>query len=69
MIVLPLAGSCTVDTDAGAADLAGRPGVFSAVTDCAYVPRDTAYEINTGPAAGSRWPAPGPRRRDSRSGT
>ena len=48
MIVLPLAGSCSVDTDAGAADLAGPPDVFSAVTDCAYVPRDTAYEINAG---------------------
>jgi 5-deoxy-glucuronate isomerase len=46
MIVLPLAGSCSVDTDAGGADLAGRPDVFSAVTDCVYVPRDTAYEIN-----------------------
>ncbi len=48
MIVLPLAGSCTVDTDAGGADLVGRHDVFSSVTDCAYVPRDTAYEINTG---------------------
>ena len=45
MIVLPLAGSCTVDTDAGGADLAGRADVFTAVTDCAYVPRDTAYRI------------------------
>jgi 5-deoxy-glucuronate isomerase len=48
MIVLPLSGSCAVDTDAGGADLAGRDDPFSAVTDCAYVPRDTAYEINTG---------------------
>jgi 5-deoxy-glucuronate isomerase len=48
MIVLPLTGSCTVDTDAGGADLAGRADVFSAITDCAYVPRDTANEINTG---------------------
>jgi 5-deoxy-glucuronate isomerase len=48
MIVLPLSGSCTVDTDAGGADLAGRDDPFSEVTDCAYVPRDTAYEINTG---------------------
>ncbi|HJY66726.1 MAG TPA: 5-deoxy-glucuronate isomerase, partial [Streptosporangiaceae bacterium] len=38
MIVLPLTGSCGVDTDAGGADLAGRADVFSAVTDCAYVP-------------------------------
>ena len=47
MIVLPLVGSCTVDTDAGGADLAGRADVFSAVTDSAYVPRDTAYRIST----------------------
>jgi len=45
MVVLPLTGSCTVDTDAGGARLAGRPDVFSAVTDCAYVPRDCAYAI------------------------
>jgi 5-deoxy-glucuronate isomerase len=48
MIVLPLTGSCSVDTDAGGADLAGRDDPFSEVTDCAYIPRDTAYEINTG---------------------
>jgi 5-deoxy-glucuronate isomerase len=47
VIVLPLTGACAVDTDAGGADLAGRPDVFSAVTDCAYVPRDTAYRIST----------------------
>jgi 5-deoxy-glucuronate isomerase len=48
MIVLPLTGSCSIDTDAGGADLAGREDPFSEVTDCAYVPRDTAYEVNTG---------------------
>jgi len=48
MIVLPLSGSCAVDTDAGGADLAGRDDPFSEVTDCAYVPRDTAYRISTG---------------------
>ena len=47
LIVLPLTGPCAVDTDAGGADLAGRGDVFSAVTDCAYVPRDTAYQIST----------------------
>ena len=47
MIVLPLTGSCAVDTDAGGADLAGRADVFSEVTDCAYLPRDTAYRIST----------------------
>jgi len=47
MIVLPLTGSCAVDTDAGGTDLAGRADVFSEVTDCAYLPRDTAYRIST----------------------
>jgi 5-deoxy-glucuronate isomerase len=47
VIVLPLSGSCAVDTDGGGADLAGRHDPFSQVTDCAYVPRDTAYEIST----------------------
>jgi 5-deoxy-glucuronate isomerase len=45
MIVLPLTGSCTVDTDVGAAKLTGRPDVFSSVTDCAYVPPECAYSI------------------------
>jgi len=45
MIVLPLTGSCTVDTDVGAAKLTGRPDVFSSVTDCAYLPRECAYSI------------------------
>ena len=53
MVVLPLTGSCTVDTDAGGAKLAGRPDVFSEVTDCAYVPRECAYEIMT--EAGGRF--------------
>ena len=50
LIVLPLTGSCAVETDVGGADLAGRADVFSAVTDCVYVPRDTAYQISTGQA-------------------
>ena len=48
MIVLPLTGACAVDTDAGGADLAGREDPFAEVTNCVYVPRDTAYEINSG---------------------
>ena len=53
MVVLPLAGSCAVDSDAGGAELAGRPDVFSAVTDCAYVPRECTFSIST--AAGGRF--------------
>jgi 5-deoxy-glucuronate isomerase len=47
MVVLPLWGSCAVDSDAGGAELAGRPDVFSSVTDCAYVPRECAFSIRT----------------------
>jgi 5-deoxy-glucuronate isomerase len=45
MVVVPLSGSCTVDCESGKAALAGRASPFSGVTDCAYVPRDTQYNI------------------------
>jgi 5-deoxy-glucuronate isomerase len=47
MLVVPLAGSCAVECDAGGAELTGRPGVFAAVTDCAYVPKECAFAITT----------------------
>ncbi|GAA3062292.1 hypothetical protein GCM10020000_51980 [Streptomyces olivoverticillatus] len=37
-IVLPLSGSCTVETDGQTFELRGRDSVFTAVTDFAYVP-------------------------------
>jgi 5-deoxy-glucuronate isomerase len=40
MIVLPLAGSCSVEVDATRFDLEGRRGVFDRVTDFVYLPRD-----------------------------
>ena len=52
-VVLPLSGSCVVDSSAGSAELAGRAGVFSGASDCAYVPRDSHLEITT--AAGGRF--------------
>jgi 5-deoxy-glucuronate isomerase len=65
LIVLPLEGSCSVAVDgARLAELDGRSGVFAAVTDFAYVPRDARVEV-AAPAGGrfalpsSR--APGPR--------
>lgn len=53
VLVLPLAGSCVVDTPADRAELAGRAGVFAAVTDCAYVPRDTGLSLHA--RAGGRF--------------
>ncbi len=46
VLVLPLAGSCVVDSPAGRAELAGRSGVFAAVSDCAYVPRDAGLSLH-----------------------
>jgi 5-deoxy-glucuronate isomerase len=56
MIVLPLSGSCVVEcsgSDESGADysvvfvLAGRTGVFSRVTDFAYVPRDARVTVSS----------------------
>ncbi|GAA3209442.1 5-deoxy-glucuronate isomerase [Streptomyces sp. XM83C] len=48
-IVLPLAGGCTVtvaeDTGEQTFELAGRPDVFSGVSDFVYVPRDAAATV------------------------
>ncbi len=53
VIVLPLAGSCTVEADREGARLAGRESVFTAVSDYAYVPRDS--ELTLYSAAGGRF--------------
>jgi 5-deoxy-glucuronate isomerase len=45
VIVLPLAGSAAVSFGGAAFQLAGRASVFAAVTDFAYLPRDTAAEV------------------------
>jgi 5-deoxy-glucuronate isomerase len=45
LIVLPLAGSCTVQIDGEAFELEGRESVFSAVSDFAYAPRDAHVEV------------------------
>ncbi|MGQ0844089.1 MAG: 5-deoxy-glucuronate isomerase [Sporichthyaceae bacterium] len=46
-VVLPLAGSCVVRCDGSEFSLAGRPNVFAAVTDFAYVPREASVEIRS----------------------
>jgi len=57
MLVLPLAGGCTVSADGTTLDLAGRPSVFSRLSDFAYLPRDSAVTIST--AGGGRFALPG----------
>jgi len=63
MIVLPLAGSCTVDCDGTLFELDGRESVFTEVTDFAYVPREAITRISS--VGGGRFalPAAAARRR------
>jgi len=58
-LVLPLAGSCRVDCDGGTFDLEGRAGVFSRVSDFAYVPRDAEVVVTS--ASGGRFAVPSAR--------
>lgn len=45
MLVLPLAGGCSVSADGSDLRLAGRRSVFSQISDFAYLPRDTAVVV------------------------
>ncbi len=47
LIVLPLSGSCVVRADGHRFRLEGRTSVFERVTDFAYVPRDTPFEVES----------------------
>ncbi|GAA4822993.1 5-deoxy-glucuronate isomerase [Streptomyces ziwulingensis] len=62
-IVLPLAGGCTVtvadDSGPAAFALGGRPDVFSAVSDFAYLPRDARASVES--AGGGRFALTGAR--------
>jgi 5-deoxy-glucuronate isomerase len=59
LIVLPLAGACSVAVDGERFELEGRDDVFAAVSDFAYVPRDARVEIAS--AAGGRFALPSAR--------
>ncbi len=58
-IVLPLSGAATVRAEGTDHRLRGRTGVFDAVTDFLYLPRDTAAEITS--EAGGRFALTGAR--------
>jgi 5-deoxy-glucuronate isomerase len=47
MLLLPLAGSCRVDCDGRAAELAGRASVFSGPSDAAYLPPGATVTVST----------------------
>jgi 5-deoxy-glucuronate isomerase len=53
VLVVPLAGSVEVRSADGVAPLAGRASVFAAITDVAYVPRDSELTLFT--RAGGRF--------------
>ena len=56
LLVLPLEGGCVVECEGRRFELAGRAGVFSAVGDFAYVPRDA--EVRVSSAGGGRFILP-----------
>jgi 5-deoxy-glucuronate isomerase len=47
LLVLPLSGSAQVSCDGLTFALAGRAGVFAAVTDFSYVPRDATVTVSS----------------------
>jgi 5-deoxy-glucuronate isomerase len=59
IIVLPLAGSCTVECEGRRFTLRGRGDVFSAVSDFAYVPIDAEVVLSS--AHGGRFALPSAR--------
>jgi 5-deoxy-glucuronate isomerase len=59
LLVLPLQGGCVVECGSRRFELAGRDGVFAAVTDFAYVPRDA--EVRVASAGGGRFALPSAR--------
>jgi 5-deoxy-glucuronate isomerase len=59
LIVLPLAGSCSVVCNGEGFELDGRDSVFSRVTDFAYAPRDAQVGITS--AQGGRFALPSAR--------
>jgi len=55
-LVLPLSGSCSVEAEGTTYELAGRPDVFSEITDYLYLPRETTATITS--ARGGRFAVP-----------
>jgi len=55
-LVLPLSGSCSVESEGTWYELAGRPDVFSEVTDYIYLPREATAIITS--AGGGRFAVP-----------
>ncbi|MFI9273303.1 5-deoxy-glucuronate isomerase [Kitasatospora sp. NPDC052896] len=58
-VLLPLAGAATLDCDGRRLALHGRPDVFGAISDFAYLPRDATATVRS--AAGGRFALAGAR--------
>jgi len=56
VLVLPLCGGCSVEAEGTTYELAGRPDVFTAVTDYLYLPLQTTATITS--AVGGRFAIP-----------
>nr|WP_323132223.1 5-deoxy-glucuronate isomerase [Kineococcus indalonis] len=63
VLVLPLSGSARVEVDGEVLDLAGRSGVFDAVSDFAYVGRDSTVRVSSRDGAVLSLPGARARRR------
>jgi len=59
MCVLPLQGGCVVECDGERFEITGRAGVFTRVTDFAYVPRDAQVTVSS--TGGGRFALPAAR--------
>lgn len=57
LLVLPLSGSCTVAVGDDSYELAGRPEIWTAITDYLYLPRGVRATITS--EAGGRFALPG----------
>ncbi|MGA8113572.1 MAG: 5-deoxy-glucuronate isomerase, partial [Actinocatenispora sp.] len=53
ILVVPLSGGCVIGSGADTVELAGRPDVFSGVTDFGYLPRSRTARL--GSAGGGRF--------------
>jgi 5-deoxy-glucuronate isomerase len=62
-LVLPLSGACSVECEGERFELAGRPDVFSGVSDFAYLPRDATATVNSRDGGRFALPAARARRR------
>ena len=47
VVVLPLSGACSIESDGQRIDLQGRLDVWSGVTDTAYIPRDSHVSLRS----------------------